>query len=78
MLFDDMLMMDDGAVVADAFQRHQVTLGDVRGVELHTRFAIGICLDLWIPIERGSMVRARLLAFVRVLRRIELDRPTIA
>ena len=71
-------MVHDGSVVADAFQCDKVALGDVGGVELDAGLTLGIRLDLWIPIERGSMVRARLLALVRVLWRVELDRPSIA
>ena len=71
-------MMDDGAVVADAFQRHQVTLGNVRGIEANLGMTIGVCRYLWIPIKCGTMVWSRLLALVRVLRRIELDWPAVA
>ena len=73
MLFDDLLMMDDGAVVADTFEGDEVTLGDVGGIELDAGLTLGICRDFRIPVECGTMIWARLLVLVRIMWRIELN-----
>ena len=72
-LLYDPLLIDNGAIVADAFQCHQVTLGDIGSIKLNAGFTIGIRRDFRIPIKRCAMVRTRLLVLIRVLRRIELD-----
>ena len=72
-LLYDPLLIDNGAIVADAFQCHQVTLGDVGGIEPYAGMSFIVSFHLRIPIKRGAMVRTRLLVLIRVLRRIELD-----
>ena len=60
--------MDNNSIIADTFEGDEVTLGDVGGVEANLGVAVGIRLDLRVPIERRAMVRARLQALVGVLR----------
>ena len=72
-LLYDPLLIDNDAIVADAFQCHQVTLGDIGSIKLNAGFTIGIRRDFRIPIKRGAMVRTRPGRGVRVLWRIELS-----
>ena len=72
MLLYDLLLVHDGAVVADTLKGDEVAFGDVGGIELDASFTVGIRRNFRIPIERSAMVGARLLALVRVLRRKEL------
>ena len=72
-LLYDPLLIDNGAIVADAFQCHQVTLGDVGGIEPYAGMSFIVSFHLRIPIERCAMVWTRPGRGVRVLWRIELS-----
>ena len=77
-LLYDPLLIDNGAIVADAFQCHQVTLGDIGSIKLNAGFTIGIRRDFRIPIKRGAMVRTRLARLVGVLWIKEINGQTVA
>ncbi len=55
--------MDDSAVVTNTFQRDKVAFGHVGGVERHAGLAVGISLDLRIPIKSGAAVGTRTARF---------------
>ena len=67
-LLYDPLLIDNGAIVADAFQCHQVTFGDVGGIEPDAGMPFFVSFHLRIPIERRAMVRARLIVENRTQR----------
>lgn len=59
--FDYPLMVYNDAVVAHAFEGDEVALGDIGGIEADGSSALSIGLDLWVPVEGGALVGARLL-----------------
>ena len=77
-LLYDPLLIDNGAIVADAFQCHQVTLGDVGGIEPYAGMSFIVSFHLRIPIERCTKVGTRLARLVGVLWRKEINGQTVA